>query len=176
MQGLKEKKRNEICFSCFFIFRKTSEASLFYAHGRTYEYYEGKTIIIVKKHEITTEFLCSFDKIHLYPYGRQRCFFEVGVVELANNDSGVLMINNTNSLKRLPFYEIGQYNVEDWEIETNEKNMVVVSFFLERNLGRIFTVTYLPTSLMNILNQAVVYIKMENKHDLIITGLKDCFV
>ena len=86
------------------------------------------------------------------------------------------MLNNTNSLKRLPFYEIGQYNVEDWEIETNEKNMVVVSFFLERNLGRIFTVTYLPTSLMNILNQAVVYIKMENKHDLIITGLKDCFV
>ena len=43
-----------------------------------------------------------------------------------------------------------------------------MSVFLTRRLLSIMMVTYLPTLLMNILNQATLYIIVENKYDIII--------
>ena len=40
---------------------------------------------------------------------------------------------------------------------------------LERNLLSVITVSFLPPLLMNIINQASVYLKGESKYDLIIT-------
>ena len=47
--------------------------------------------------------------------------------------------------------------------------MVVVSLLLERKVSKIFVVTYLPTILMNIINQFSNYIKGEDKYSMIYT-------
>ena len=47
--------------------------------------------------------------------------------------------------------------------------MVKVSVSLKRDPVSIFMVTYLPTILMNIINQATNYITGDSKYDLIIT-------
>ena len=44
-----------------------------------------------------------------------------------------------------------------------------ISVKLERSIFSIIMVTYLPTILMNILNQATNYLTGDSKHDLIIT-------
>ena len=40
---------------------------------------------------------------------------------------------------------------------------------LERKIGSIFMVTYLPTILMNLINQATTYIDGEGKYSLVIS-------
>ena len=47
--------------------------------------------------------------------------------------------------------------------------MVVVSLLLEREVSKIFVVTYLPTILMNIINQFSNYIRGEEKYSMIYT-------
>ena len=47
--------------------------------------------------------------------------------------------------------------------------MVVVSLLLERKVSKIFVVTYLPTILMNIINQFSNYISGEDKYSMIYT-------
>ena len=67
-------------------------------------------------------------------------------------------------------YVIGQYVIKDWEVsDTTDFNTVRFTMKMKRNSLKILIVTYLPTTLMNLLNQAVVYIKSDSKYDLIIT-------
>ena len=54
--------------------------------------------------------------------------------------------------------EIGQYVIESWEMEPkvtqgNKERIVEVSMILTRKIGSVFMVTYLPTILMNMINQ-----------------------
>ena len=69
---------------------------------------------------------------------------------------------------------VGQYDIDKWTVgkEFNMKvgkNMTKVTMELSRNLGSIFMVTYLPTILMNMINQATNYISGEDKYSMIYT-------
>ena len=67
----------------------------------------------------------------------------------------------------------GQYLIVKWiiqsEIDKTLGNIVLVELVLSRKFRSIFMVTYLPTILMNIVNQATNYISGDTKYDLIYT-------
>ena len=52
---------------------------------------------------------------------------------------------------------------------SNSKEVLRITVNFEKQFFAIFLVTYLPTILMNILNQATNYFSGDSKHDLIIT-------
>ena len=47
--------------------------------------------------------------------------------------------------------------------------LIAIAILLCRDLVSVLAVTFLPPLVMNIINQASVYIKADNKHDLVIT-------
>ena len=76
-------------------------------------------------------------------------------------------------------YKIGQYMVYNWSIymdNVGSKDRMIVDMNMTRSLFTVFMVTYLPTVLMNVMNQAVVYIRMENKFELIISVNITCMM
>ena len=67
--------------------------------------------------------------------------------------------------------------MEGWLLDdTKDGSGVTLSFILTRNFRTIFMVTYLPTILMNVMNQAMVYIQTDNKLDLIISVNITCMM
>ena len=67
----------------------------------------------------------------------------------------------------------------DTKLEHEEVNMgrqIVVSVILVRNTFGVIMVTYVPTLLMNIINQATTYIRMYEKYELIITVNITCMM
>ena len=74
---------------------------------------------------------------------------------------------------------VGQYSVKEWKIESVDSveegiRGVKVTVELGRSIGSIFTVTYLPTILMNLVNQATNYSK--NNYDLVMTVNITCMM
>ena len=70
--------------------------------------------------------------------------------------------------------EFGQYIINQWEMSSDlnpytHKKVVRVTMVLSRNFFSIFMVVYLPTILMNMINQATNYIPTDEKYDLIYT-------
>ena len=70
--------------------------------------------------------------------------------------------------------EFGQYIINQWEMKSNvnpytHKRVVKVTMVLSRNFLSIFMVVYLPTILMNMINQATNYIPTDDKFGLIYT-------
>ena len=70
--------------------------------------------------------------------------------------------------------EIGQYVIQSWEMESKvtegtKERIVEVSMILTRKIGSVFMVTYLPTILMNMINQMTNYIRGETRFDLVFT-------
>merc|ERR1711894_716701 len=53
---------------------------------------------------------------------------------------------------------------------------ITVSFSMKRSVWSVFMVTYLPTILMNAINQATVYIESENAYDLLLTINVTCMM
>ena len=69
---------------------------------------------------------------------------------------------------------LGQYYVEGWDFreryeEATDMNKINVALVLRRKFLSIFMVTYLPTILMNMINQATNYISGEDKYSMIYT-------
>ena len=69
---------------------------------------------------------------------------------------------------------VGQYVITTWTVskEFNVKtggNMTRLTMVLSRKIESIFMVTYLPTILMNMINQATNYISGEDKYSMIYT-------
>ena len=77
-------------------------------------------------------------------------------------------------LKTPPPKIVGQYITKGWNLTNNltfqdsSKKVVRISQYLTRGLLSLMMVTYFPTLIMNILNQATLYIIVENKYDIII--------
>lgn len=126
---------------------------------------------------MSTIFFCSFDKIPFYPFGIQECSFEIGSSNVVDKKLGLIKPNTSNALVKESEYVIGQYVIKDWEVsDTTDFNTVRFTMKMKRNSLKILIVTYLPTTLMNLLNQAVVYIKSDSKYDLIITVNITCMM
>ena len=134
------------------------------------EIYDGKenSLNLVIKKRI--KFSCSFRNIKRYPFGSQTCSIRYFIVGAANNLSNLVPLQLVDKGPR----DFGQYIIESWTTrtdfdgETNE-HKVVVEMILMRKLGSIVMVTYLPTILMNLINQATNYITGDTKYDMIYT-------
>ena len=116
------------------------------------------------------QFSCSFDNIRNFPFGQQKCFLKF---EVKGTSNFFTTINPWQVVNKGPTV-VGQYVVDMWRINNlfNEEtgtNMTRVTMVLSRNIESIFLVTYLPTILMNMINQATNYITGNDKYSLIYT-------
>ena len=166
--------RNYFDFGSNFFVEKNSSFKPFLSGGlsslNVRELYNGKEHflnLVIKKR---AQFICKFSNIKNYPFGKQKCTMGFYVEGNANN---LTMVIPKDLIGEQGMY-IGEYLLENWdymnytEKYTGEKG-VIVTMVLTRNILSIFMVTYLPTILMNIINQATNHINGDSKYDLIIT-------
>ena len=134
-----------------------------------FETYSGDVTPLVMFSEHNMQFFCNFESIKDYPFETQECFLYFYLSGSANQNTKI-KTNLTAPKMKI----IGQYETKGWTLTTNltfptySRKVVKMSVFLTRRLLSIMMVTYLPTLLMNILNQATLYIIVENKYDIII--------
>ena len=134
------------------------------------ETYDGINTPLFHVSEHSKRFLCEFNGISQYPFIKDTCSFYLYL-----DGSGNKLTTVRASIEAPTNKIIGQYVLSDWEIKSNVtyprsmKKMVKISVSLTKNPLNIIMVTYLPSLLMNIINQAINYITGDSKHDLIIT-------
>ena len=131
----------------------------------TSEVYRGHSNPITLFSEHYMRFFCEFDGIAEYPFGSEICidFY------LDGRANSLTKINS--SLKHPTRKLIGQYEIKGWDMKhhlTDSKDVIRISISLTKRPLSIFMMTYLPTLLMNIINQATNYISGDSKYDLII--------
>ena len=154
-------------------------------HYTMNETYDGDQNSFVKKFFIQSKFVCTFDKIETYPFGVKTCGFGISLKN-PSDEYRIKMRAKKISHDAREFknigdgtYKIGQYMVNSWSIyivNVGNKSKMIVDMNMTRSLFTVFMVTYLPTVLMNVMNQAVVYIRMENKFELIISVNITCMM
>ena len=104
---------------------------------------------------LQAKFKCKFDKIKNYPFGEQSCLMIIALDEASD-----LIKLKLKNLNYEPNIEVGQYMVTKWTSFTNDRNEVRLNLHLRRSTESIFMVTYLPTILMNVINQVVFEFKI----------------
>ena len=113
------------------------------------------------------EFSCSFNNIKNFPFVKQKCSVKFQLVGVSN-------VLNTSVNVYTDVTVVGQYVIDTW-IVSNElhyktgRNMTRVTMVLRRKIWNIFMETYLPTILMNMINQFSNYITGDTKYDMIYT-------
>ena len=135
------------------------------------EVYAGQYNALRKVTMKRIKFACSFDYMDSYPFKKQVCSFKFSLV---GKDNTVLRAKN---LKVESPMQIGHYEIEEWSMKANFGGRVIeVSMMFKIDLISIFMVTYLPTILMNMINQATNYITTDNKYDIIFTVNITCMM
>lgn len=134
-------------------------------HVNIREVYSGNFNALIKVTKKRIKFACSFDYMESYPFKKQVCSFKFSLV---GADSAVLTADN---LEIQSSRQIGHYDIERWTMKAlkNEVNEIEVSMSFKVDLISILMVTYLPTILMNMINQATNYITSDNKYDILFT-------
>ena len=101
------------------------------------------------------QFLCNFDKIKFYPHGQQECSMGFYIKGHSNNMTDIIR----EHLEAEENVVIGDYILKSWrfeaeiERESGEKRLKVTMILVRKFYG-IFMVTYFPSILMNVINQA----------------------
>ena len=131
------------------------------------ETYTGNRNPLIMKMMYHGGFYCDFDRIALYPFDNQECSVELYII----GSSKALLIPMV-ILDSGPS-SIGQYDVKEWKL-TGGNNSLKCTVYLGRNIASIFMVTYLPTILMNLVNQATNYSR--DSYDLVITVNITCMM
>ena len=130
------------------------------------ETYEGADNPITISSVYQGDFICSFDTIW-YPFDNQKCSVKTF---LNSADADFVYFSPQKIIDKGPS-KVGQYQVKGWVFEKitldNGKKGLVFSVQLERNVLSIFFITYLPTILMNLINQATNY--FDENFDLLLT-------
>lgn len=119
------------------------------------ETYQGSENIIYWKRIFQAQFFCSYKGVHNYPHGKNLCHFRFFTTGAENK---IIRFTNMNINDLLDSYTIEQFNIKDGSItiaDTQRRglNTIIVQFELLRSTTSIFLVTYLPTILMNMINQ-----------------------
>ena len=135
-------------------------------------------------------FICSFDNIKSYPFGTQKCSFKLFIPGV---DNSYTKLSSKSFVDDGP-KSVGEYQIVQWTIQIGpvlsqnqekfksnysktENNIgLIYTVHLSRKISNIILVTYLPTLLMNLLNQATNYISSEDKYELIITVNITCMM
>ena len=130
----------------------------------TKEIYKGSENPINYVFKKRIRFTCFFDSVSSYPFKEQICKMHL-YIEGPDNRLTDLTITKFQNFGQ---DTIGQYIIERWTHSADMKNetkerTITMEMVLTRKLTSIFMVTYLPTLLMNIINQATNFINGENK-------------
>ena len=113
-------------------------------------------------------FLCSFDSRY-YPFGRvSTCkinFYIEGITNILTDLSPTFVNRGQDTF--------GHFVIDNWRVrrteDDNNGKMIEISMTLRRDMRSIFTVIFLPTILMNIINQASNYITGPDRYNMIYT-------
>ena len=128
------------------------------------EIYQGKDAVINYVMKKRMQISCAFENVIHYPFGSQICkihFFIEGTSNSLTNFKPEEIINLGPTM-------LGQYFIQNWRIDEDtisgtEEKMITASVTLSRHFLSVFMVTYLPTILMNIINQTINYISGSTK-------------
>ena len=121
------------------------------------------------------DFICTFLGIDRYPFDIEHCSVEF-YISGHNNKLARLIPSKITDIG--PF-TVGQYDVVRWRLEETEglsagKKGLKMTVDLGRNIVSIIMVTFLPTVLMNLVNQATNY--TQDNFDLVITVNITCMM
>ena len=160
-----------------FIVRKQSEAILPDDPNSLdqEEFYLGEEnpLVIDELHQ--EAFVSSFNRIQLYPFDVQNCSINIYVYG-ADEEMTTLMVGSITDIGQK---SIREYEIDGWFLEdasSPDTSGLIMKVTLSRNTQSIILVTYLPTILMNIINQATSYIRADNAYELIITVNITCMM
>lgn len=132
------------------------------------EMYKGSDHFLHLNITKRTEFLCSFSQIAEYPFEKEECSFQVSL-RGRDEDLTILLIEE-NSFEVPNEMSVAEYSINEWTIEKDCSTKAIrIKMVLERKFFCIFMITFLPTILMNIINQASNHINGDSKFDMIIT-------
>ena len=116
------------------------------------ESYDGATNSIYFKRLYQGDFVCQYDGVSQYPFGTNRCHFRMYLRGIANKMTKL----NLMPLNVVADNMVGEFIVDRYFLEDKPRhqlNTIIVSFELLRSRTSIILVTYLPTILMNMINQ-----------------------
>ena len=122
------------------------------------ESYEGASNSIYFKRIYQGEFVCQFNGVSQYPFGTNLCHLRMYLRGIANKMTKI----NLLPLNVVAENEIGEFIVKKYDLEKVDRhqlNTITVSFELVRSRTSIILVTYLPTILMNLINQVSRHVK-----------------
>ena len=116
------------------------------------EYYTGSENSI--KYLVTKKatFTCNFKGIIDYPFGYENCSFFI-FISGSNNKKTTLI--HPKPLDYKGSLTVGEYEINGWDIRESFRSIsgLEVSVTLKSELLGILLVTYVPTIMMNIINQ-----------------------
>ena len=122
------------------------------------ETYEGATNSIYLKRIYQGEFVCQFNGVSQYPFGKNLCYIRMYLRGIANKMTKI----NLLPLNVVAENEIGEFIVNRYILKNKQRHeldTITVSFELVRSRTSIILVTYLPTILMNLINQVSIPVK-----------------
>ena len=132
------------------------------------EIYLGRDHTLKMVMKMRSQFICSFDKIANYPFGEQECYMGFYIEGHSNQMTDLLPSNFSGSKGIFS----GEYFIKNWkfsrkyETESGEWSLRV-TMVLSRQFFGIFMVTFFPTILMNIINQASTFITGDSRYTII---------
>ena len=134
------------------------------------EIYSGQEHFLKMITKKRAQFICSVDNIVYYPFRDQECSMGFYIQGTANKMTNMI----PEAFTAPNISSVGQYMLTGWTYsqsteESSGESRLVVTMVLSRRFYGIFMVTYLPTILMNIINQATNHITGDSKFDMIYT-------
>ena len=144
-----------------------------YLHvNETYAGSENPINLIIK---YQGEFFCDFPEIINYPFDTNQCSVGIYISGTMNNFTKLTPVLPIETFEPS---SVGQYSLKRWRLVSHslKEGISGVKFTVDlgRSIGSILTVTYLPTFLMNLVNQATNYSK--NNYDLVMTVNITCMM
>ena len=133
------------------------------------EIFSGYQNALVNEKHQTMKLSCSF-ALKSYPFDTQKCKIRMAIDGLAR--LSMLLVPKAVHLKeieQLPQYDVGDVSIEQMELFDDGKQGVMVTITLKRRVTGLLMTTYLPTVMMNLLNQATMYIDRDRFFETIIT-------
>ena len=136
---------------------------LFFIQLSLLEMYKGSENSMMAELFLRARFLCNFQNIdEYYPFGIDNCNFHI---YLKDNQNGVVNLKLKESLEDFGPSTVSAFRIVGWKAAEGHLaskdylKAISVEVTLKLRFFSIFMVTYLPTILMNVINQATNYIK-----------------
>ena len=136
--------------------------------------YDGSEHTLKEEYSQTLKLTCSFN-LGDYPFDSQSCKIGVALQGIASISMKLKAEEVTISRDRngdLLQYEVGEVTMKEFKHPNHEG--VQISINLKRRIDGLLITTYLPTVMMNIINQATMYIDRDKFFETIMTTNITC--